>query len=501
MSYFGSGIGEDVFGNIQNNRTILVPYENTVGDGTLTDLEIYIAGGASGDVRLGVYDTDGNLLLDAGTTTVISGWTSISGLTLSVYNATIYALTFEFEDNTVDIGVNWSGESYYENLGSFTSFPSIFSYSGFYGATFAIRAYVESGVDYPVTCTVGIDLSPTIDRNFDITRATSVNLDFATNMVRAWGRTITSSIGLSLSPSLAKVLTFNRATISNLSLTSNIIRNITKIIATSSGLTLDTSISFVKGFVRILSTGVTLSASLAHSTGKTIISTVSLALSTSIVRGLALTRSSISNLSLISSIIATFVGAAAQYLITIVTNLSLVPTLSRGFNSTRSITSSLNLDTIISKIRWVVRSSTSNLSLSVSLSRALGYIRDTLSDLSLTPSIARSISRVRTITSEISLSTSISRAKGFVRSLTSNLSLAVSVSKTRGFARTITVSLSLLASIASIVRTLSQAFRRFLRAPTQTWDMDISKTNRYGVNPTTSSGTDVSESGRYGSQP
>jgi VCBS repeat-containing protein len=75
-------------------------FANNAGTGTLSKLELYLdpTFSANGNVRLAVYADNngvpGALLLDAGSTSAASGWTSISGLSLPVTQGTYYWLVF-----------------------------------------------------------------------------------------------------------------------------------------------------------------------------------------------------------------------------------------------------------------------------------------------------------------------------------------------------------------------------------------------------------------------
>jgi hypothetical protein len=77
-------------------------FQNTAGTGTLTKLELLIDDTTpAGSVRLGVYADNsgvpGSLLLDAGAAAAANGWTSISGLSLSVTQNTYYWLVFNLQ--------------------------------------------------------------------------------------------------------------------------------------------------------------------------------------------------------------------------------------------------------------------------------------------------------------------------------------------------------------------------------------------------------------------
>jgi hypothetical protein len=74
-------------------------FQNTVGTGTLTKLEImFDENKPYAKVRLGVYADNngkpGNLLLDAGEVAIANGWVSVSGLNLPVTGNTYYWLAF-----------------------------------------------------------------------------------------------------------------------------------------------------------------------------------------------------------------------------------------------------------------------------------------------------------------------------------------------------------------------------------------------------------------------
>lgn len=74
-------------------------FQNTAGAGTLTELGINYYAGVTSHVRLGIYadsaGSPGALLLDAGEiTNPVTGWNTISGLSLAVTNGTYYWLAF-----------------------------------------------------------------------------------------------------------------------------------------------------------------------------------------------------------------------------------------------------------------------------------------------------------------------------------------------------------------------------------------------------------------------
>ena len=73
-------------------------FQNNVGTGTLTSLQVQVTSGSSGSLRLGVYADNnglpGSLLLDVGSVTASAGWAGISGLKLPVSAGAYYWLAF-----------------------------------------------------------------------------------------------------------------------------------------------------------------------------------------------------------------------------------------------------------------------------------------------------------------------------------------------------------------------------------------------------------------------
>lgn len=106
-STFGLNQGDKIYTEAAN-RIDALRFQNTVGSGTLTQLELkFNQISASGRVRMGVYaDNDGsvgNLLLDAGEVPAGIGWTGISGLDLPVTAKSYYWLAFSLSDaNTIE---------------------------------------------------------------------------------------------------------------------------------------------------------------------------------------------------------------------------------------------------------------------------------------------------------------------------------------------------------------------------------------------------------------
>lgn len=94
---FGLDAGGGAYGAA--NRIYGMRFQNTVGTGILTKLEILVHSiVVPGNYRLGVYadstGTPGSRLLDAGEVAAAEGWISISGLSLSVTADLYYWLTY-----------------------------------------------------------------------------------------------------------------------------------------------------------------------------------------------------------------------------------------------------------------------------------------------------------------------------------------------------------------------------------------------------------------------
>jgi len=112
-------------------------FQNTVGTGTLTKLELNLVDGISGNIRMGVYADNnglpGNLLVDAGEVAAADGWVAISGLNLPVTGNAYYWLVFNMSGSNViaetgpdpgpDNSSIWMDRAYAPFTSAFPSFP------------------------------------------------------------------------------------------------------------------------------------------------------------------------------------------------------------------------------------------------------------------------------------------------------------------------------------------------------------------------------------------
>ncbi len=123
-------------------------FQNTVGTGTLTKLELLTNTTPSGKVRLGIFADNngypGNLLLDAGETTVVNGWVSISGLNLAVTSGNYYWLAYTLQ-NSNTIKEQDSSYPHYYIAYTYGALPSAFPGSANYNTSaYVMRATVTS---------------------------------------------------------------------------------------------------------------------------------------------------------------------------------------------------------------------------------------------------------------------------------------------------------------------------------------------------------------------
>lgn len=149
-------------------------------------------------------------------------------------------------------------------------------------------------------------------------------------------------------------------------------------------------------------------------------------------------------------------------------NLSLSPSVSRKFDSTRVTPSALSLAATVAKSFGKHITSSCNLSLATTIDRAVTYARATSSNLSLAATISRAITYGRASSSNLSLSpslvftkgkniatscalaltTTINRAMTYGRATSSNISLATSISRAISYSRASSSNLSLAAAVA-----------------------------------------------------
>jgi hypothetical protein len=95
---FGLNSGDSIAGQ-GSNVLCSMRFQNTVGAGTLTQLELkFNQNSAAGNVRMGIYADSGgkpgNLLLDAGTIAAGKSWVNIGSLNLEVTQGTYYWMAF-----------------------------------------------------------------------------------------------------------------------------------------------------------------------------------------------------------------------------------------------------------------------------------------------------------------------------------------------------------------------------------------------------------------------
>jgi hypothetical protein len=151
--YFGSSSEAHSMDNY--NVQIAERFENTVGDGTLTQIEVdYDGAGGGGSVKMAVYsDNSGNpnaLLLDCGEVALDVGWNVIDGLSLGVTSGVYYWLAFCTENNWNytfwDTGAA-NSNAYNYTSGNYANFPlSTFpTPDGKNANQYTLRAWVETG--------------------------------------------------------------------------------------------------------------------------------------------------------------------------------------------------------------------------------------------------------------------------------------------------------------------------------------------------------------------
>jgi hypothetical protein len=121
MATFGLDAGNSEYG-MSNNTVFAQRFQNTVGTGTLTKLELLFTGVYDNNLRMGVYadssGVPGSRLLDAGEVAdgyPTAGWVSISGLSLAVTLNEYYWLTYALlQSETVKLQTGGPSNSEYE---------------------------------------------------------------------------------------------------------------------------------------------------------------------------------------------------------------------------------------------------------------------------------------------------------------------------------------------------------------------------------------------------
>ena len=146
-----------------NNYLSALRFQNDVGTGTLTKLEILFDTSPSGKVRLGVFADNngapGSLLLDAGEANVANGWVSISGLNLPVTQNNYYWLSFGLQNTNGVKYQTWPENSHYSVIYNYKAFPSQYPISSAEADNdqYAIQATValSGGNQPPVLASIG----------------------------------------------------------------------------------------------------------------------------------------------------------------------------------------------------------------------------------------------------------------------------------------------------------------------------------------------------------
>ncbi len=180
-----------------------------------------------------------------------------------------------------------------------------------------------SSTDYPISCTVNLTCSPTIDRDFNIDRGTTASLTAAATVAKGWGRTI----------------------------------------ATSAGLTAAAVISRVRN--------------------RTIVTTSTITASPVIAKAVAFARATTSSLSVLADIVAAFSGGITEYVETIVVNLTASVSVNRLWASVRTSQSALSVSTSVSRVVGWSKSITTQVSASAIVSRAVAFSRAATASLLL----------------------------------------------------------------------------------------------------------------------
>lgn len=204
-----------------------------------------------------------------------------------------------------------------------------------------------------ITSTVGVTLNTTLDRLVSFTRATVANVSFNPSLVKSWGRTITSVVNVSLASSLNRIMTFTRAFSSGVTFLPSILSSLAKIylVIINTGIKLATSITRKIGYTRASNTALSLNPSMVRalaynrlsSTGIVLTSTVdkivsftrsttsNISTALSINRVVNFTRNTVSNIDFLAALIATLGTSTVDYLITIVTNISVAVSVSKSW--------------------------------------------------------------------------------------------------------------------------------------------------------------------------
>jgi len=150
VTYFGQN--DDGNGHAARSLNYLkaIRFQNTAGAGNITELGINFYAGFTGNVRLGVYaDTGsatqpGSRLLDAGEiTNPVTGWNSITGLSLAVNADAYYWLVWNNGANA-DAYHN-TGYNLYYLAATYGPLPTTIDFPTAQAVRTSFRAGVESG--------------------------------------------------------------------------------------------------------------------------------------------------------------------------------------------------------------------------------------------------------------------------------------------------------------------------------------------------------------------
>ncbi len=155
---FGLNSGNGT-GNQSSNILNVMRFQNNVGTGTLTRLEILFNDTTpNGKVRLGVFSDNnrkpGSRLLDAGEANVTNGWVSIKGLNLPVTQNTYYWLAFDLQNQNGVRYQSWqpTGSHYWVSC-RYGTLPGQFSLSGtgYNSSPYVMRATITTGGSTPTS--------------------------------------------------------------------------------------------------------------------------------------------------------------------------------------------------------------------------------------------------------------------------------------------------------------------------------------------------------------
>jgi hypothetical protein len=204
-----------------------------------------------------------------------------------------------------------------------------------------------------ITSTVGVTLNTTLDRIVSFTRATVSNVSFNPSLVKSWGRTIVSTSNIIFSSNLDRLATFTRTFSLGVKFSTSILSSLAKIylVIINTGIKLATSITRKIGYTRASNTALSLNPSMVRALAYNRLSSTGIVLTTTLGKIVAFTRSTISNIStalsinrvvtftrntvsnidFLAALIATLGTGTVDYLITIVTNISVAVSVSKSW--------------------------------------------------------------------------------------------------------------------------------------------------------------------------